>query len=312
MAYGVTPGSLNEQLAALMGGEKVGSIYEGQRTIDLVLRLPDDWREDSSTLEALYLDTESGRRVPLSLVADLREARGPNVIQRENTQRRFVVSINPTERDLTGLVNRLRDEVTERVDLPSGYFISYEGEFEAQADAARNIAMSSVLVLLVVAFLLFSYFRTTVFAAQILCEIPLALIGGVLLTKQLVDNISIATLVGFIAVAGIAARNSIMLVSHYLNLMRSEGISREMIERGTLERLVPVLMTALSAGLALIPLVLASEAPGKEILHPVAVVIVGGLCTSTLLGLGVTPALFRLFGRRAAERALAKGAAAIE
>ncbi|MBK1828237.1 efflux RND transporter permease subunit [Haloferula rosea] len=312
MAYGVTPGSLNEQLAALMGGEKVGSIYEGQRTIDLVLRLPDEWREDSSKLEDLYIDTESGRRVPLSLVADLREARGPNVIQRENTQRRFVVSINPTERDLTGLVNRLRDEVTERVDLPSGYFISYEGEFEAQADAARNIAISSVLVLLVVAFLLFSYFRTTVFAAQILCEIPLALIGGVLLTKQLVDNISIATLVGFIAVAGIAARNSIMLVSHYLNLMRSEGFSREMIERGTLERLVPVLMTALSAGLALIPLVLASEAPGKEILHPVAVVIVGGLCTSTLLGLGVTPALFRLFGRRAAERALAKGAAAIE
>lgn len=312
MAYGVTPGSLNEQLATLMGGEKVGSIYEGQRTIDMVLRLPDEWREDSSKLEDIYIDTESGGRVPLSLVADLRDARGPNVIQRENTQRRFVVSVNPTERDLTGLVNRLREEVGNKVDLPTGYFISYEGEFEAQAKAARNIALSSVLVLLVVAFLLFSYFRTPVFAAQILCEIPLALIGGVLLTKQLVDNISIATLVGFIAVAGIAARNSIMLVSHYLNLMRTEGFTREMVERGTLERLVPVLMTALSAGLALIPLVLASEAPGKEILHPVAVVIVGGLCTSTLLGLGVTPALFRLFGRKAAERALARGAAAIE
>jgi Cu/Ag efflux pump CusA len=164
----------------------------------------------------------------------------------------------------------------------------------------------------VIAFLLYGYFRTPLFAAQVLCDIPLALVGGLALTYFTVNNISIATLVGLIAVAGVAARNSIMLLSHYLHLMQHEGeqFTRAMIERGTLERLVPVLMTALSAGIALVPLMLAADEPGKEILHPVAVVIVGGLVTSTLLGLGVTPAVFHAFGQKAAERALYRDAPA--
>ena len=190
--------------------------------------------------------------------------------------------------------------------------VSYEGEFLARAEASRRIAIYSLLVLVVIGFLLNHYFGSAVFALQVLADIPLAIIGGLVLTWLLVDNISIATLVGFIAVAGIAARNSVMLISHYLHLMRHEGeeFSRAMVERGTLERLVPVLMTALSAGFALIPLVLAADVPGKEILHPVAVVIVGGLITSTLLGLGVTPAVFWTFGRRAAQRAIEKQAPA--
>jgi Cu/Ag efflux pump CusA len=164
------------------------------------------------------------------------------------------------------------------------------------------------LVVVVMALLLSGYFRSVSLAAQVLLNIPLALMGGLALTRVLVDNVSIATLVGMIAVAGVAARNSIMLLSHYLHLMRheGEGFTRAMITRGTLERIVPVLMTALSAGIALVPLLFAAHEPGKEILHPVAVVMVGGLISSTLLDLAVTPAVFWLFGRRAAERALSR------
>ncbi|MFT4638015.1 MAG: CzcA family heavy metal efflux pump [Verrucomicrobiales bacterium] len=312
LAYGVTPGALNEQLSALIGGETVGQLYEGQRTIDLVIRLPEAWRESPNRLSDLYIDTIHGQRVPLHLVAKIRNAKGPNVIQRENTQRRFVVSINPTESDLAGLVTRLQAEVTAKVPLPKGVFVSYEGEYQAQQEATKRIAWFTLAVFVIIALLLYSYFKTAVFTVQILADIPLALIGGLVFTFLTLKNISIATLVGFIAVAGISARNSVMLLSHYLHLMRheGEGFTRAMVERGTLERLVPVFMTALSAGIALIPLVLAAEEPGKEILHPVAVVIVGGLVTSTFLGLGVTPAVFYAFGRKAAQRAIDNKAAA--
>jgi CzcA family heavy metal efflux pump len=312
LAYGVTPGKLNQQLSALIGGEIIGELYEGQRTIDLVLRLPEAWRESPDRFGDLVIDTASGQRIPLSLVAEIREAGGPNVIQRENTARRFVVSINPTERDLQSLVLELQRQVAEHVNIPDKYFISYEGEFQAQQDASRRIAILSAAVFIIIAFLLFTFFRTPVFALQVLCDIPLAIIGGLMLTFVMINNISIATLVGFIAVAGIAARNSVMMLSHYLHMMRHEGesFSRQLVERGTLERLVPVLMTALAAGCALVPLLLAADKPGKEILHPVAVVIVGGLVTSTFLGLGVTPAVFFLFGKKAAEKAVQAESAA--
>jgi CzcA family heavy metal efflux pump len=305
-AYGVQPGELNEQLSTLLGGKVLTELREGQRTIDLLLRLPAEWRDSPQKIGAMLVETGSGQRVPLRLVADVREAKGPNVINRENTQRRIVIGMNTSERDLESLVLRLQREVTEKVKLPTGYFVSFEGEFQAQQEAAKRIGLLTALVFVVIAFLLYSYFRTPVFAIQILCDIPLALIGGLALTYWKLNNISIATLVGFIAVAGVAARNSIMLISHYLHLMQheGEGFTREMVVRGTLERLVPVLMTALSAGIALIPLVLAAGEPGKEILHPVAVVICGGLVTSTLLGLGITPAVFYTFGRKAAETAL--------
>ncbi len=311
-AYGVQPGAVNEQLSTLLGGKVVTELREGQRTIDLVLRLPPEWRDSPQKLGDLLIETGPGiaggnpRRVPLRLVANVHESNGPNVINRENTQRRIVIGANTSERDLESLVMRLQNEVREKVHFPPGYYPSFEGEFKAQQAAAKRIAIFSALVLVVIAFLLYGYFRSASLAAQVLLNIPLALMGGLALTWLLINNISIATLVGFIAVAGVAARNSIMMLSHYLHLMRheGEGFTREMVTRGTLERLVPVLMTALSAGIALIPLLLAAHEPGKEILHPVAVVIVGGLVSSTFLDLAVTPAVFWLFGRRAAEKAL--------
>ncbi len=312
-AYGVAPGHLNEQLSALIGGKEVAELRDGQRTVNLVTRLPVEWRDTPERIAQLPVETHTGARVPLSLVADVREARGPNVIFRENSQRRFTVAIKPTVRDVGALVARLQTEVREKVRLPEGYFITYEGEFQAQKEATGRIVGYSLLVLVVIAFLLYGYFRTPFFAAQVLCDIPLALVGGLVLTWLLLGNISIATLVGFIAVAGVAARNSIMLISHYLHLMshEGEGFTRRMVIRGTQERLVPVLMTALAAGIGLIPLVLAADQPGKEILHPVAVVIVGGLVTSTLLGLGVTPTVFYTFGRKAALAAVQRRAGAV-
>ena len=305
-AYGISPGRLNEQLSALIGGKEVAELREGQRAVNLVIRLPIEWRDSPDKIAKLPVETRAGKRIPLSLVADVREAKGPNVIFRENSQRRFALAIKPTVRDVSNLVVRLQEEVKAKVTLPEGYFITYEGEFAAQKEATQRIATFTLVVLAVIAFLLYGYFRTPFFAVQVLCDIPLALVGGLVFTYFKLNNISIATLVGFIAVAGVAARNSIMLISHYLHLMQheGEGFTKQMVIRGTKERLVPVLMTALAAGIGLIPLVLAADQPGKEILHPVAVVIVGGLITSTLLGLGVTPTVFFTFGRKAADTAI--------
>jgi len=314
LAYGVTPGKLNTQLAALMGGEAVAEIYEGQRVYDLVVRLPAPWRESPERLANLYIDTQSGQRVPLSSVADIRQAKGPNTILRENTLRRFVVSINPTVSDLNQAVESLQAAVAQQLELPQGYTVSFEGEYQAQQEARRIILIMCALILLMIVFLLYSYFKTFSFVLIVLTIIPISLIGGVFYTSLTLNNISIATLVGFIAVTGIAARNNIMLLSHYLHLMRqeAESFSKEMVIRGTLERLVPILMTAISAGLALIPLVLAADEAGKEILNPVAIVIVGGLISSTLLGLAVTPALFYTFCRRSAEKSIRLESAASE
>lgn len=311
-AYGVTPGELNEDLADLIGGGYVAEVYENQRVYDLVVRLPVEWREDPDKLRNIYIDTKSGQRIPLSYVAEVRQASGPNTILRENTMRRFVVSINPTTDDLNAAVEALQAAVEEQVELPEGYSISFEGEYQAQQEARRTILIMSAIILLVITFLLFSYFRSFSFVLLVLTNIPISIIGGIFLTRFALDNVSIATLVGFIAISGIAARNSIMMISHYLHLMAHEGeqFDRAMVIRGTEERLVPVLMTAISAGIALMPLVLAADEPGKEILNPVAIVIVGGLVSSTFLGLAVTPAIFYHFCRKSAERSLARGAAA--
>ena len=306
LAYDLQPGDINAQVSTLLGGVTLAELREGQRTIDLVLRLPEAWRDSPEKIGSLLLETHGGQLIPLNLVADIREGKGPNVINRENTQRRIVIGANTSERDLESLVHEWQKQVREKVKLPEGYDVRFEGEFQAQQAATRRIAFAFALVLLAVTLLLYGYFRSLSLALQVMLNLPLALMGGLALTWGLVDNISIATLVGFIAVGGVAARNGIMMISHYLHLMAHEGetFGRALIVRGTLERLVPVLMTALAAGIALIPLLLAAHEPGKEILHPVAVVIVGGLISSTLLDLMVTPAVFYLFGRKAAESAV--------
>jgi Cu/Ag efflux pump CusA len=314
LAYGVRPGELNEELSALIGGEPVAEIYENQRIYDLVVRLPEELRLTPDNLGELYIDTIEGYQVPLNYVANLRQASGPNTILRENTRRRFVVAINPTVSDLNSAVEELQKQIKEKLDLPKGYKLAFEGEYQAQAAAKQRILIMSVVILLIVTFLLFSYFKSAAFVMLVLVDIPFSLIGGIIMTKYTLNTVSIATLVGFIAISGISARNSIMMISHYLYLMKNEGetFSREMIERATKERLVPVLMTALSAGIALIPLVLAADEPGKEILNPVAVVIVGGLISSTLLGLAVTPSLFYWYGRKSAEKSVRLNAPAAE
>lgn len=312
LAHGVSPGELNAELSTLLGGAVVSQLRESQRVIDLAIRLPERWRGDAETIRNLPIHTVTGDHIPLKLVAGVGEASGPSAVFRENTQRRYVVSIKPSERNAGALVRQLEEKARAGLRLPEGYFISYEGDFRAEQAAFSRILMLFGAVLGVIVLLLWSYFRSVVLALQVLLNLPLALMGSLALTWWLVGNISIATLVGFIAVGGVAARNGIMMISHYLHLMKheGEGFTDAMIARGTLERFVPVTMTALSAGIALIPFVIAMGEPGKEILSPVAICIVGGLVSSTLLDFAVTPAVFRMFGRKAAAKALALNAPA--
>jgi len=303
---GLAPGSINAQVSRLLGGSMLGELREGEATVELVLRLPESWRTWPEKIGDLLIEAPNGRHIPLSLVADVHEVNGPNVINRENGQRRIVIGANTGERDLESLVKNWQKAVAETVEVPQGYTLNFEGEYLARQEASKRILILFGLITGVIIVLLTGYFRSLSLALQVMLNLPLALAGALAFTWWKIDNISIATLVGFIAVGGVAARNGIMMISHYLHLMRHEGeaFGIPLITRGTQERLVPVLMTALAAGIALIPLVLAPGEPGKEILHPVAVAIVGGLISSTLLDLVVTPAVFLLIGRKAAENAL--------
>jgi CzcA family heavy metal efflux pump len=313
-AYGITPGSINEQVSTLLGGENMGEVFEGERVYDLVIRLNKKHKQNPDAIKKLLVSTSTGQHIPLSYVADVRQATGPNTILRENTLRRFVVSINPTSANLNQLAERLEAEVKENVVLPAGMSLSFEGEYEAQLKAKKIIFWASLAIIIVITFLLLGYFKSLAMVLLVFTMIPLSTVGGVIFTDLTVSNISIATLVGFIAVSGIAARNNIMLLSHYLHLMRQEGMDfgLELVMRGTRERLVPVLSTAISAALALIPIYLTLDEPGQELLGPIAVVIIGGLISSTLLGLGLTPTLFYHFCRGSAAHAVKRLAPASE
>jgi CzcA family heavy metal efflux pump len=306
--YGLQPGELTRRLEAGLNGRVAGQVLEGTRTLDLVVRFADSARTDPERLSELLIDTPAGGRVPLGMIADVLESQGPNAISREDAMRRIVISANTAERDLGSIVAQIQRELPEQVPMAPGYFVSYEGQFQSQEQASQLILILSGLTLLVVFLVLYAHFHSGVIVMQILLNGPLAFVGALALTYVLIGTVTVATLVGLITLAGIATRNTIMMISHYLHLMAAEGetFSEQMIVRGSLERLVPVTMTALTAGLALIPLVLAAHEPGKEILYPVAVVILGGLVSSTLLDMAVTPALFFKFGRRAAEHALAQ------
>jgi CzcA family heavy metal efflux pump len=303
---GLAPGEINSQVSRLFGGSLLGELREGEATVDLVLRLPVSGRTWPENIGDLLIQAPDGRTLPLSQVASIHEVNGPNVINRENGQRRIVIGANTDQRDLDSLVENWQKTVAATIEVPQGYTLRFEGEYLARQEASKRILILFGLITGVIIVLLTGYFRSLSLSLQVMLNLPLALAGALAFTWWKIDNISIATLVGFIAVGGVAARNGIMMISHYLHLMRHEGeaFGIALITRGTLERLVPVLMTALSAGIALIPLVLAPGQPGKEILHPVAVAIVGGLISSTLLDLVVTPAVFFLIGKKAAEKAL--------
>jgi HME family heavy-metal exporter len=257
----------------------------------------------------ILLDTPTGGKVPARQIADITLTEGPNQVLRENAQRRIVVQANVAGRDLRGAVSELRDRVTSQVQLPQGYWIEYGGQFEFEEDATRLILCLSVFAVIGVYLMLYGHFSFSRVALQIMSNMPLALVGGVIAIYLSGGVLSVASLIGFITVGGIAARNGIMMISHYIHLVRYEGeqFDERMIVRGTLERLRPVLMTALAAILGVLPLVFAQGEAGKELLQPIATVIAGGLISSTLLDWTVTPALFYKFGKPVCEYYLSGG-----
>ncbi len=299
-SYGVRPGELTALLQDALAGKVVGQVLEGQKSTDIVVRYDDAARGTLEGIKSALVQTPSGAKVPLSFLADVVEDRGPNQIVHDGTARRIVVSANVDGRDLGSTVQDVQRAV-DALPRPQGTYVAYEGQFQSQQDATRLIAVLSIFALLGMILVLYSHFKSFRLVWQVLLNIPLAMIGSVSALWLTGAPFSVATLVGFITLCGIASRNTILMIDHYVHLVEREGeaFSQEMIVRGSLERLVPVLMTALTAGLALVPLALAAGAPGKEILHPVAVVILGGLFSSTLLDMVVTPAVFWRFGRPA-------------
>lgn len=302
---GLSPGEAVRVLQALTDGAHGAEIVDGVRRYDLVLRLPDG-RRSPQDLAATLIDTPAGR-LPVSSFATVEETDGPNQIGRENGRRRIVVYANTDGSDMGQVIGGIRSAIAAAT-LPPGTFISLEGQFQAQEQAMQLIIGLTVMSLLLIFLVLYTRYQSTVLAGIIMANIPLALIGSVVAMWVTGVSLSVASMVGFITLAGIATRNGILKISHYINLCRLEGetFGQPMIVRGSLERLTPVLMTALVAAFALTPLLLAADAPGKEILHPVAVVIFGGLISSTLLDTLLTPVLFWRFGQHATERLLAE------
>ena len=301
--YGIQAGKVAEDLQIFFNGKVQGQIIEGQQSFDILLRTTDTGRSNIAAIRATQIHNINGDLIPLEQIADIQYTPGINSIYHENTQRRIVISCNVQGRDLGSAVTELQQRITEKVKLPQGYYVTYGGQFESQKSATRLITLLSLASLAAIFLVLFSHFRSTAIVLQIMLNIPLALVGSVIAVLLTGGTFSVATLVGFITLTGIASRNGIMMISHYIHLIEHEGeaFSREMIIRGSLERLVPVLMTALVAALALIPLTLDPTASGKEILYPVATVILGGLVSSTLLDIIVTPVVFSRFGERALQ-----------
>lgn len=305
-AYGMERGNVVQDLETLFQGAVVSRILQGQQSFDLIVKLPDSLRSDLNQIATTRIETPGGGFIPLRQIADVSYEPGPNTINHENTLRRITISLNVAGRDLGSTVAELQQRVQEEVQLPTGYYLTYGGQFQSQQSASSRILWLSLFSFVGIYLVLFMHFRSPLMVGQIMLNIPLALIGSVAAVVLTGGTLSIASLVGFITLTGIASRNGIMMISHYIHLMEKEGESftDAMIVRGSLERLVPVLMTALVAALALIPLTLDASAAGKEILYPVAVVILGGLLSSTLLDIIVTPVVFRLIGRRAMEQYL--------
>ena len=303
--YGLSPGEAVRTLQALTEGEQIAQIVDGARRYDLVLRLPDQQRTPQDIARTL-IDTPMGR-IPVSSFATVEEADGPNQIGRENGRRRIMVYANTDGSDMGEIISNIRTKIGE-LKLPPGTFIRLEGQFQAQEQASTLIALLSVVSLAFIYLVLFTRYQSAKLTLIIMANIPLALVGSVIAMWLSGVQLSVASMVGFITLAGISTRNGILKISHYINLCKFEGeaFTQAMIVRGSLERLTPVLMTALVAAFALTPLLLSADAPGKEILHPVAVVIFGGIISSTLLDTLLTPILYWRLGEEATKRLIAE------
>ncbi len=296
--YGIPVGQFNEFVDVAFAGEKVSEVYEGNQRFDLVLRFDENNRGKIENIKSTMIDGANGQKIPLSYVADVVSTTGPNTINRENVGRKTVVSVNVAGRDQKSAVEEIQKVVSEKIKLPEGYRIEYGGQFESEAEASRTLVLASLLSLLVIFLLLFNEFKSLKTASIILLNLPLALIGGVFSIWVTSGILSIPAIIGFITLFGVATRNGILLVSRYQSLQEEGRPIRETILEGSVDRLSPILMTALTAGLALIPLAIAGDLPGNEIQSPMAKVILGGLLTSTLLNIFVVPVVYYLTNRK--------------
>lgn len=304
----MSAGKMANDLEALLNGYDAGQVIEGQKMFGVILRLDEESRSNPEKIENINLKIlPTGDRVKVKDMANVYKGNGPNMINREGLQRRLVVSANSEGVDLRHLVKAIQDASNE-IDWPEGYHLEVGGQFESQEKSTQKMIWLGLISIIVIFVVLYLHFNSTVLSLQIMLNVPLALMGSIIAIFVTDKSFSLASLIAFVTLCGIASRNGIMMISHYLHLMIEEGetFSRKMIIKGTLDRLVPVLMTALTSILALLPLLFAKGEPGKEILHPVAVVIVGGLITSTLLDLLVTPAIFSLYGEKASKQAIQK------
>jgi CzcA family heavy metal efflux pump len=302
-AVGLRASDLAETVDVAFNGEAVSQVLEAQRTYDVVVRFDDASRQSVDTIGSTLVDTPSGAKLPLNQVADVRVDQGPNTINRENVQRRIIVQANVANRDLGSIIDEIRTKIARDVPLPEGYFIQYGGQFEAQEAAARQISILSFAAVAGIFLLLYLALGSGRLALLVMANLPLALIGGVLMVFASGGTLSIASLIGFITLFGIATRNGIMLITHYQHLIGEESVPfRAAIVQGSLERLSPILMTALVTGVGLIPLALGVGQPGKEIQQPMAVVILGGIVTSTFLNMVVIPVLYLKYGRAGVSR----------
>ena len=294
--YGIPLPEFEEYINVMLGGEAVSQVYDDGKSFDLTVKTSDASRATMDDISNLMIDA-AGQKVPLSYVADIRSVTGPNTINRENVQRKIVISANVSERDLRSVVNEIQDRVEANILLPERYHIEYGGQFESEAAASRTLLLTSLLSLLVIFMLLYNEFKDVKESGVILLNLPLALIGGVIILWLTSGEISIPAIIGFISLFGIATRNGMLLISHYTHL-RGEGMGlRESVIQGSLDRLNPILMTALSSALALIPLALNGDLPGNEIQSPMATVILGGLLTSTFLNGFIIPIVYLIMNK---------------
>lgn len=295
--YGITLPEFSEFVTTMLSGEVVSQVYDAGKSFDLTLKVDDDYKDQAEKIRNLMIDA-NGLKVPFAYVADITSSTGPNTVNRENAQRKIVVSANVAGRDLRSVVTDIQKSIDENIQLPEGYHIEYGGQFESEQAASRTIMIASVFAILIIFLLLFNQFRNITQSAVILLNLPLALIGGVYAILFTSGEISIPAIIGFIALFGIATRNGILLMAHYNDLGHRGYSVNKSILQGSLDRLNPILMTALSSGLALIPLAVQGNLPGNEIQSPMAKVILGGLLTSTLLNMYIVPIMYRMLKKR--------------
>lgn len=292
--YGVTMPQFAAFINANLAGEITSQVYEQGKTFDLTVKVKHDAKDSMEKLKDLFIDTADGKKVPLNQLAEIKSSMGPNTISRENVKRKIVISANIADRDLRGVVNDIQKKVKEEISLPEGYHIEYGGQFESEQAASRTLAITSIMSIMVIFLLLYNEFKNAKEAGVILLNLPLALIGGIFAIAMTTGELSIPAVIGFISLFGIATRNGMLLISHYNHLQNVDGLSvNDSIIQGSLDRLNPILMTALSSALALVPLAISGDLPGNEIQSPMAKVILGGLLTSTLLNGFIIPIVYQ-------------------